>query len=369
MSIKKRNSSKNSKKATFTFTKIDLSIVNSIRRIIIAEIPNVAIDFNVTDVNNQDFNIVANSCALHNEFLAHRISLLPICLSSDEIENFDRQQYKFILKVKNTTAETITVTSKDIKIYDAEEKLYSTEVHQRIFPKHYITGSYIILTKLKPNYYNLENGEEVNIEFFASKNTALTHARWSPVSQCSFINVIDTVAADQAFSIRSEGFEGEELDKLKKQFDTLEAFRHFKKNKYDEPSEFEMTIETECALTPEYLLQKSIDVLIDKIENFKTQLETITINKMLGSPNFYELEIKGETYTLVNVLQAMIYNLNMRGDNASSTDLEFIGYYNPHPLDNKMVLKVKLKSKIDVKEFLKTYCDEIQKLLASYTIK
>ena len=49
-----------------------------------------------------------------------RISLIPVCLSVDEVEHFSAMNYKFQLKVKNTTLDIRNVTSRDIQIFDID---------------------------------------------------------------------------------------------------------------------------------------------------------------------------------------------------------------------------------------------------------
>jgi DNA-directed RNA polymerase subunit L len=397
-------------KTLFHFKDIDLSIVNALRRIIISEIPNVAINFDVTDINNEDFIINKNTCALHNEFLAHRISLVPICLNREEIEKFDTIDYTFKLAEKNKTPNIMPITSKHIQILNKSGKKISEADRDRIFPANAKTKDYILITKLKPNLLELKDGEEIDIMCKASKNIGMVHARWSPVSHCSFINTPDTEEGKKALDAKlATAKSDKEIQSITSQFYTLDAFRYFKKNKYDEPCEFNFTIESECALEPLYLLKTAFKVLIQKLEDFIVNLDDdtkIKVNYLANIPNFYELEIKDETYTLLNVIQSMIYNINNRdirvsksvakGGGAGTSDdddsvdddlivgelveasppqvggsktreLEFIGYYNPHPLDNKMILKIKLTNDdVKLQEFLKKNCQVIIEILKKY---
>jgi DNA-directed RNA polymerase subunit L len=102
------------------------------------------------------------------------------------------------------------------------------------------------------------------------------------------------------------------------------------------------------------MFKKSIEILIEKTRNFidnMGNLEKVTIKNSSNIDNFYELEIKNETYTLLNVIQSCVYNLNFRKN--KTTDLEYIGYYNPHPLDNKMILRIKFTNdQVSPKVFL-----------------
>ena len=53
---------------------LDKSFINSIRRVLLSSIPSIAFR---TD-NISDIIIEKNNTSLHNEFLSHRISLIPL---------------------------------------------------------------------------------------------------------------------------------------------------------------------------------------------------------------------------------------------------------------------------------------------------
>uniref|UniRef100_A0A6C0BEK7 DNA-directed RNA polymerase RpoA/D/Rpb3-type domain-containing protein n=1 Tax=viral metagenome TaxID=1070528 RepID=A0A6C0BEK7_9ZZZZ len=344
----------------FQIVDVDLSIVNSIRRIIISEIPNVAFAFDPYSETN-DIKINVNSCALHNEFLAHRISLIPICFDYDEIENFTPEKYRFVLKKKNTGTEIMNVTSKDFDVYNEDNVKMDEKFKNKLFPANTITKDHILITKLKPNLYDLSKGEEIDIECSASKNIALSHARWSPVSKCTFHNTID----EKAVQNEIKTMDIHEVN----QFKTLQMYRHFIKNKYDEPSSFNFEIESECRLSPRYLVKKAFEVLIEKFRVLSANIDNtskIEINKLDNIESCYTLNIYDETHTLLNVLQSITFNHFFRDIPPSSNPLEFIGYHKSHPLDNKMILKIKFKEDTDVKPFIIQQCNYIINHLTNF---
>ena len=110
------------KKCKLHIKNIDLSILNSVRRIILSEIPNVGIYYEAYDGDKNTIQIKTNTGVLHNEFIAHRISLIPIWLTADEIENFEPDQYKFKIHMKCNDTNVLLVKSKDIQVFDKNDK-------------------------------------------------------------------------------------------------------------------------------------------------------------------------------------------------------------------------------------------------------
>ena len=71
---------------------LDKSIVNSLRRTLLSEIPCIA--FRTEEGSKKDIIMEVNNTSLHNEYLMHRISMIPLYLDPETYE----KQYLFYLK-------------------------------------------------------------------------------------------------------------------------------------------------------------------------------------------------------------------------------------------------------------------------------
>lgn len=160
----------NRDKVKFSLSGVDSSFANALRRVMISDVPTFAIDI---------VHIHANTSALHDEFLAHRLGLVPMVSESMDHFEFPRNcsctgncescTVQFRLRVKNTDMNTLDVTSKDLKNIS----------HQGAEVRPADAEGPILLLKLKKN-------QEVDITCNARKGTGKEHAKWSPVSTAVF---------------------------------------------------------------------------------------------------------------------------------------------------------------------------------------
>lgn len=347
---------------SFHINNIDISIVNAIRRIILSEMPNVSIYFDPYDQDNSGILFITNTTSLHNEFLGHRLSLIPIKLPEYEIEDYQEDTYHFEINKHNTSQDKQDVTTNDIKIFSKDGVEYPKETHEKIFPVSPLTNDPILIAVLKPNLYNKDFGDKLHVKFKANIGIAKDHARYSPVSTCTYFNVIDDEKANAVKNQLIQKTEAKLTEKLGKKtildetekirlenrFNVHDAYRYFKTNEYDEPNCVQFSLESECHMTPRYLFMKAMQILVIKLEKLvnKTQHKKRYDIKSIETDSSYHIKINGEQHTMGNLLQCLFYNMFVR----ETPMMSFIGYNLIHPLSDDIILKLKINTPVNVSD-------------------
>lgn len=278
----------------FEMIGVDAPIANAFRRILIAEVPTMAIE---------KVMITDNTSIIHDEVLAHRLGLIPIFADPSNYEYKkaekdydDKNSILFKLSVKCTRnpdapndAEpnkkyiNSNVFSKDLILLPDEggEKGPVRTVHDDI-----------LIAKLRP-------GQAIELEAYCEKGIGQTHAKWSPVATASYrlmpdIRLDGEVTGEQAESIarncHPQVFDIEDLGGEKH----LRVARPFQctmcRECIRQPADrekvklmrirdhFIFSIESTGALKPEVLFERAVDVLKQKCNTSLSRLQEI-INK------------------------------------------------------------------------------------------
>lgn len=137
------------------------SFANAIRRILLGEVPAIAVDI---------VEIKENNTVLADEILANRIGLVPISSSRqlvlrDECDcdaHCERCAIILNLKVKNTGKEIKTVTGKDMATEERGVSCFNS-----------------LIVKLAP-------GQSLDIKCIVRKDTPKTHSKYSSVTCVGF---------------------------------------------------------------------------------------------------------------------------------------------------------------------------------------
>ncbi|CAI9113188.1 OLC1v1013753C1 [Oldenlandia corymbosa var. corymbosa] len=160
----------------------DASVANALRRVMIAEVPTIAIDL---------VEIEVNSSVLHDEFIAHRLGLIPLtsdramtmrsprdCDACDGDGACDYCSVEIFLRAANRTGDRhiLDVTSRDLISPDPSVQPvdFSPELDNQQEDKG------ITIVKLRP-------GQELRLRAIARKGTGKDHAKWSPAATVTFV--------------------------------------------------------------------------------------------------------------------------------------------------------------------------------------
>jgi len=308
-----------------------LAIVNGIRRVILTDIPIPGVIGEALETEEPTVNILTNTGALHNEIITHRIGLIPICLTEDELETYEDGTIKLELNVKNEGSKIENITTKQITATRNNVPIKAAELTS-IFPPNKVSNDNILITRLR-------TGEHLHFTAEVVKRTGRDNASFNPVSLCNFHYI---------------------QDPSMKYNNVLDKERAYYRNEYGDPIAFKFEIEhINVSVGPKYLIPKSLDIIIDKL--IKLQKEVININnsdtvklkQFQDIENTYEFFIDDEDDTLGNALQSYIHDKCVRVNNKLGliTKCLYVGYICPHPLKSLMILRITLEEETNANKF------------------
>lgn len=315
---------------SFVIKDTDLAIINSIRRVILTEIPVVGF----YGEDEPTVEIIINNSPLHNEFMIHRVGLIPLHISEKITEEYNDGDYVFELNVENTGSNMINITTENFTGTYKDAKLSKAEL-DKIFPANNITKQKILITRLKA-------GEHLHLKATAIKRTAKINAAFSPVSLSNFFFIEDEKEAEKKDNI---------LDKQ----------RAYHRNEYGDPSKINFQIESLNGLSYKYLFKKALEIIIDKIEtlNIKLTNKEIIIEEIQNCPNSFNFKIDDEDDTLGNLIQSIIHNKYIRTNNDKCS---YVGYICPHPLINQLIVRFTLSSE-NKDDFYKFFIENLKDII------
>lgn len=326
------------------------SFCNALRRIMISEIETIG--FRSSYDEDTDIQIEVNTSALHNEYLGHRLSLLPVIYPPKDISSYVKDKYEFHIDVINNKENPIDVTSKDITILDTTTgKTLSETETRKFFPPNAITNDFILINRLKPNKVEGVDGEKMKVVMKADRGIGKEHSRYTPTCVSVFTNKIDNskfeLALKEKLSKIEETLSAEEIKKISRSFKLSEGERHFHTDEKGEPNIFEFTIESDGRIPPHIILHKGIIVLESKLKKMKSNLdnkEVITFNNSDCIMDSYDVLIKDEDYTLGYIIQQYVYLLYLEKE---SRDVKYVATSVPHPLENNLLIRISLENTVN----------------------
>lgn len=249
--------------------------------------------------------------------------------------------------------------------------------------------AHILLNKLKV-------GEELTLECSPSVGTGMQNSLYSPVGTVSYgylqedaeklsqvwAHRVETLKRERA-EAKLEPYDEEELRSLRKSYDSLDAKRVYKCDSRGDANSIRLCIEGIGSHLPvcifgnaiRYLEARLLDVAVcfralpkssltaaqvvqAKEDNAIYPFYEVNAAKVSVEPSFTkmvatDISLKGENHTIGNVLTKTLQRLFQgEGVGAAAAEwaplLDFVSYTKPHPLEERIVFRLKLKEHLNV---------------------
>ena len=326
-----------------TLSGVNVSIANSIRRIILSEIPMIV--FRVSPNDKNKCNIITNTCGLNNEIVKHRLSCIPIHIK--DVEEFPLKNYILELNIENNTDTTIIVTTEDFVVKDlVSGKPLPKDKIREIFPANDIKGGFIDFVRLKPKAAEELQAKKIHLTCEFDKGTAKEDGAYNAVSTCSYGNTIDDAAQEAKLTQlkqkwKDEGKKENEIEFEATNWKLLEGKRIFKKDSFD------FIIQTIGIYTNVELLVMACSIMIEKLNNLDTIIQEDKLDIKVSEntmKNCYDITLENEDYTIGKVIEYSLLTLFYESTNS----LTFCGFKMLHPHDSFSLIRIAYREPVEI---------------------
>ncbi len=274
---------------------VPVSFVNGLRRILLSEIPTVIVS---------NIQILENSSSMTHEMLHHRISMLPVNVRAEETAVIRDTKLELQMGSDKTEME---VTTDDFKV---------TGPRNDVLLKDRDLGTPLLFLRLKA-------GESVHIKTTLS----VVSTGGSQVCISTFRNHIDPDVAkiDRDTFIAEAGDDPKAQKEAAVVFDNFHIQRSFSRNKETGRADwFDLTVESIGVTPAKDLLKKAAELYLGKIAEF------VKVPVLRESDGWYRIEMPGETHTLGQLMQEIIYTEKLA---------DFVSTDAGHPLVPKLTIR------------------------------
>jgi DNA-directed RNA polymerase subunit L len=340
---------------TFKIINVDVAVVNSIRRVILTEIP--ALVFRGFPHYSNRINIKKNNTKFNNEYLKHRISCVPIHVPDEkDFEKF-KNNYEIRVSVVNGENKTLYVTTEDFKLFNKDTDKEIVDEH--LFKPDPISNSYIPICCLMPRISDTDEPEELTMTIDFDIGIAKEDACWNVVSKCMFVNIQD----DEKIEREVKRLQLKEEDE--KDFRLLDAQRIFI------PNQYLMSVETVGVFENEYIVIKSCEYIKFRLAELGAFLykegglsEPSFIKDKYGlfedtttasTEQMYYLRIENDDYTIGKLIEKYLYYMY--------EEIYYVSFKKDHPHDTHCFVHFAYKTKVEVGKII----DDLNRVIAELT--
>ena len=331
----------------FTIDKINVSLANALRRVILSDIPTLV--FRTFPYSECKASITTNTSRIHNEILKQRLSCIPIHITDT---TFPHGDYQLEIDVTADGNEIRYVTTKDFKMKNKTNGKYLTDIKVReIFPPNAISGDYIEFARLLPKMTEYGEPEQLVMTCELDIGTAKEDGAFNVVSTCAYQMTMDPAKVDEAWRIKEaelvkEGVAAvgsEEMKAQRKNWSLLDAQRFTKEDSFD------FVVETVGVFTNADIVSKAAQIMINKCTKFIRDIESgenHIIPTVSTIQNGYDIELKGEDYTLGKVLEFFLHDKHYAEDQT----VTYCAFRKIHPHNPDSMIRVGFAETVGVDE-------------------
>lgn len=272
----------------FVLSNTDVSVANALRRVMIAEVPTIAID--LVEIEN-------NTTVLNDEFIAHRLGLIPLLSSQaqmmkrpfEDSGDDDITDITFTLDVRCTSDQTLYITTDDLML-----DLNFPDIKPVNYRDPTAAEKPIVIVKIRKN-------QELKLRAIARKGIGKDHAKWIPVATAVFqympiIKINDAMMDELSEQEKEEWCKSDpsgtfSYNQLTRRVEIEDAEKYrfddeclIKAEEMGHPGiiniqqkqdEFIFRVESTGVLTAESIVRQSIEIIIDKINMLSSAVREI----------------------------------------------------------------------------------------------
>jgi len=361
---------------TFQLVNTHVSYVNTLRRVIISEVPSVGFRAEIkSDGSTSDIVIEKNTTPMSNEMLAHRIGLLLIHANP---ASWNPDDYVFKLNVKNESNDFMDVNASDFEVYKRVDGNLQLVPNNTFFHPNAVSHETALLAVLKPK---VTNEEAVSLTAKATVGIGRENARFNPTCQCSYAYTPDDNPdrikekfnewLDRHKKVNSADLE-KDLERkamFEREYKTMEIARCYKENTKGEPYSFDFMIETVGVFDPYDIVMEAIKVCEQKCLLYSTVdkgtlPDNIKIQPTKKEAKGFDIYFQHEDHTLGNLISTWIDENIL--DPTKADGIQFCAYCIPHPLRDEMLMTILCKDEVTARKAIALAATNLTKMFSNW---
>lgn len=328
----------------FNISNCNVSIVNSIRRTLITDIPIVC--FNVEEYNelNTDLKTIQifnNTTSFNNEILKQRLSCIPVHIKLNEIDEESLNNLVIEVNKTNNSDNIEFITTEDFKIFDTTtNKELSKSKRDAIFPKSELTNDYILFARLKPSISKTTPGQNLHFRAKLFISNAKHNGQFNSCSIAAYSCAEDIKLQQKTWlskesELNSLNFTEEEIEEKKQDWFLHDAKRIFLKDN------FNFKLESVGVYTNEELLRKACEILQIRLGHFKSDIQDTFeyIADTTNVENSFDIKMENYDYTIGKVIEYLLNELYFNTQKV----LSYVGFIKKHPHDSFSIIRIVFK--------------------------